>query len=106
MSKLTDGQLERLSILFATGKMSNAGKIVRLLGKERESEPYPKNSDNALPRMLDRFLRAGAAENWTSNVNGFGCEAPRMASTQREVENRVREEPAPLRRHPEIVGLR
>jgi hypothetical protein len=64
MSNLTDEQLDRLSILFATGKMSNARKIVRLLGNERENEPYPTNSDNALPRMLDRFLRAGAAENW------------------------------------------
>jgi hypothetical protein len=64
MSKLTDGQLERLSVLFATGKMSNARKIDRLLGDDRETERYPKNSDNALPRILDRFLRAGAAENW------------------------------------------
>lgn len=64
MSRLTDGQLERLSVLFATGKMSNARKIVRLLGDERETERYAKNSDNALPRILDQFLRAGAAENW------------------------------------------
>jgi hypothetical protein len=64
MSNLTDDQLERLSNLFAAGKMSNARKIVRLLSNEGENEPYPTNSDNALPRMLDRFLRAGAAENW------------------------------------------
>jgi hypothetical protein len=64
MSKLNDRQLERLSILLATGNMSNAGKIVGLLSNEGENDPSPKNPDNALSRMLDRFLRAGAAENW------------------------------------------
>jgi hypothetical protein len=64
MSKLTDGQLERLSILFATGNMSNARKIARLLSNERENERCPKNRDNALSKMLDQFLRGGAAQNW------------------------------------------
>jgi hypothetical protein len=59
MSKLNDRQLERLSILLATGKMSNARKIVGLLSNERENESSPKNPDNALSGMLDQFLRAG-----------------------------------------------
>jgi hypothetical protein len=64
MSNLTDEQLEKLSILFAAGKMSNARKIVGLLRNERENDRDPKSPDNALSRKLDRFLRAGAAENW------------------------------------------
>jgi hypothetical protein len=64
MSRLTDGELERLSILFATGNMSNARKIVRLLSDERENERPDKNSDNAFSKMLHQFLRIGAAENW------------------------------------------
>jgi len=63
MSKLNDRQLERLSSLLATGKMSNARKIVGLLSNERENDSYPKNPDSALSRMLDQFLRAGAADN-------------------------------------------
>jgi hypothetical protein len=64
MSRLTDGELERLSILFATDNMSNAHKIVRLLSDERENERPDKNSDNAFSKMLDQFLRIGVAENW------------------------------------------
>lgn len=64
MSKLNDRQLERLSILLATGNMSNARKIVGLLRDERQNDSYPKNPDNALSRMFNQFLRAGAADNW------------------------------------------
>jgi hypothetical protein len=64
MSQLTDGELDRLSILFATGDMSNARRIVRLLSNEPENERNHDSSNNAFSKLLDRFLHAGAAENW------------------------------------------
>jgi hypothetical protein len=37
MSNLTDRELEKLTILFATGNLRSARKIVRLLSNEREN---------------------------------------------------------------------
>jgi hypothetical protein len=55
-------RLERLSILFATGDMPNARRIV--VSNEPENERNHDSSNNAFSKLLDRFLHAGAAENW------------------------------------------
>ena len=62
MSPLTDIELEKISILLASGRMGNARKIVRLLNREPRGEAQP-NRDGMLAKVLGELLQAGALQN-------------------------------------------
>jgi len=59
LSHLTDTELEKISILLASGRMGNARKIVRLLNREPRDESR-SNRDGMLAKVLGELLSAGA----------------------------------------------
>ena len=57
MLHLTDTELEKISILLASGRMGNARKIVRLLNREPRDEAR-SNRDGLLAKVLGELISA------------------------------------------------